>query len=180
MKLILHWLAVLALAAGCQHTRPASELRDEPAPGQPAGIDAQTAAQLLHTDGGFTLNEVYGNLAGSGDFAVSVYSERGERLDHVPSADEIIAFVHDRDDILSQPRNSLGGWCDGDGGGPPCYLDVSRTIQDRDLAVRLGKACNQISIAHLTTPIEFIQTGGTGAPLTGDALAACVALRDPS
>lgn len=119
-----------------------------------------------------------GNLSGSGLYAVSVYPEFGKSFDHIPNDRDISEFIDAHIILLREVRNSLGGWCEGEGGNPPCFLDISRTLSDQSLAVHLGQICNQVSVAVLAKPVEFIKTGGNGETLSGTKLDACKDLRN--
>lgn len=140
-------------------------------------LDIDLAARLLKTEGGFTVHGKRGDLARSDLYAVSVYPEYGQKLDHLPTHEEMLSFIRKNDTLLNREENSFGGWCEGEKGTAPCYLDISRTIPERDLALKLGRACGQLSVAFLgREKVEFINVEGSGSP--GEVSVACKTLRE--
>lgn len=139
------------LALACTHAAP----------------DPNMAHRLLVQDGGFTLHPRLGDLAGSGLFVVAAYPERTLRLERLPAEDEVRDYIAANATLLAREGHSVGGWCEEkQNAKKACFLDITLALSDRDQAVRLGKACNQISLAHLRTPeVALIETGGTGEAL---------------
>jgi hypothetical protein len=148
------------------------------APGSPTRTTPEIAAGLLASEGGFTLTPAGENLARSNLFAVAAYPERGQKYDFRPQAEHIATFSNDNSDVIAKQHHTLGGWCEGKDSTPPCYLDISIVVPSEDAAIAIGKACNQQSVAHLAPVIRFINTGGDGGALQGEALEACQRVRD--
>lgn len=126
----------------------------------------QVVGRIIDThdaDGGSTFNLYFGNLKGKKLYAVSVYPDRGRILQGKAIDPAILrAFIEENRDLLADPRNSIGTWYDADEG--LTYLDVSATLPDRQLTIRLGKKYNQVGIYDLGSG-RVIDTGGTGEPL---------------
>lgn len=123
----------------------------------------EASEQLLQSEGGFTVHMHKGNLAKSNFYAISAYPEHTRKLNRFPTRNDLKKYVEEKMSLLTLEENSLGGWCEGKGGTPPCFLDISRTILDRNRALELGRACDQKSVAFLgKDKVEFIEVGGTG------------------
>jgi hypothetical protein len=126
---------------------------------------AQAAAQIEHLHrehGGATFSLYFANVAGQELVAVSLYPERSVKVRgrFVPTR-RLQAFVAQNQDLLHDPRNAVGTWYNED--NDTTYLDVTATLPDREQAVALGRAYNQIAIYDLFRD-EEIETGGTGEP----------------
>jgi hypothetical protein len=124
-----------------------------------ADLSGQTVNQIvneLHSNGGATWNLSKGNMAGTDNYAVSIYPDRAQILDGV-DFDRVEEFIASNHDLLDNPENSFGAWTH-DG---KVYMDVVATVPDVAQAVELGKQHNQIAIWDLKNARE-IQTGGTG------------------
>lgn len=67
-------------------------------------------------------------------------------------------YVRTHADALSKPGAFIGGWTSKEG---KVYLDVSERVADRDQAIHLGKARNQIAVWDVHNKVEIL-TGGTG------------------
>lgn len=161
MKLHAFALSLLVLVGACVTTDP-----------EPNAAD-QLGVSLLEKSGGFTIDHFGKSLAESGLFAVSPYPERGEKFDRMPTALDIARFREKNGDLLERPKRNVGGWCEGKGNTPPCYLDVSVTVADEAKAVMIGKSCNQQSVAQLVREVRLISTGGDGSSISGEQLQVC-------
>ncbi len=131
------------------------------------------ALSLIEKNGGFTFDFYGKSLAESGLYAVSPYPERSIRFERALTGDDIAGFRESNQDLLAKPHHDLGGWCEGKESSPPCYLDVSVTLANEEVAVNLGAACNQQSVAQLTREVRFLPTGGDGKKISGEPLAQC-------
>jgi hypothetical protein len=116
--------------------------------------------ELHESEGGCTFNTYYGSVAGMRLYAVSVYAERGRVVSDRSLEPQIVRrFVLDNQDILVDPRNTMGTWFNEEDGDT--YLDVSTVIQSRREARALGRRYNQIAIFDLLTR-NAIETGASG------------------
>lgn len=105
-------------------------------------------------------NPYFGNLKEKKLYAVSVYPDRGKILQGQGIDPGILrAFIEENQDLLADPRNSVGTWFDADEG--LTYVDVSATLPGRQLTIRLAKKYNQIGVYDLESGV-VIDTGGTG------------------
>jgi hypothetical protein len=71
----------------------------------------------------------------------------------------VAAHVEANRDVYASPHTYIGGWNSPYTG--KVHLEPSRTIPDRDVAVKLGVARNQVSIWD-NHRMQDIPTGGTG------------------
>ncbi len=130
----------------------------------PPVLDVQTltrqAAAWLTASEGATFNLFFGNMAGQNLYAVSLYPERSVVIlgEAVPE-DLLQKFIEDNQDLLADPRNSIGLWYSDT--LHAIYLDVSATLPDKAEAVMLGERYNQEAIYDLGQD-EVLDTGGTG------------------
>lgn len=134
-------------------------LRETRASLKQADLSGQTVNQIvnaLHANGGVTWNLSKGNMAGTDNYAVSIYPDRAQILDGA-DFDTVEEYILSNSDLLENSENSFGAWSH-DG---KVYLDVVATIPDINKAVELGKQHNQIAIWGLKNG-EQISTGGTG------------------
>jgi hypothetical protein len=100
-------------------------------------------------NGGLTYNWKQNiNLGGQNYFAVAMYpqAERVIDLDDFSTMD-VRNYILDNRELLSDRRNSFGTWVDYE--TKKVYLDVSRTISDRDVALAIAKRNNQLAIFDL-------------------------------
>jgi hypothetical protein len=107
--------------------------------------------------GGSTFNMKGENLKGTDNFSVGMYPERGQIIEGPLTQQHVQDFIDKNHDLLSKPENSVGTW----GNEGKNYLDVVRAVPDRENAIQIAKANNQIAIYDLKTG-EEIPTGGTG------------------
>ncbi|MCL5265488.1 MAG: hypothetical protein M1343_09920 [Chloroflexi bacterium] len=143
-----------ALQADDVTTSDIIEYLSNPKLSLPKSLDTSDLVEQIteahNTDGGSTFNPYFGNLKGKKLYAVSVIDHRILR-----------AFIEENLDLLRDPRNSVGTWFDTD--EDLTYLDVSATLSDKQLTIRLGKKYDQIGIYDLESD-TVIDTGGTGEP----------------
>lgn len=118
-----------------------------------------TVMYLVNSTGGATYNTQKGNLAGTANYAVSIYPDRSMILPRSVTEKDLEEYAAKNSDLLNAPDNSLGVWHDTAGG--KYYLDVVVTIPDIEQAKELGRKHNQIAIFDLKNFVE-IPTGGTG------------------
>ncbi len=83
---------------------------------------------------------------------------RSEVYEHPPTAKDYQKFTAKNSDLLSKGANHIGVWQDPTG---KTFLDVSKSMSNRNAAVHMGRAENQQSIFDLKKMKE-IPTGGTG------------------
>lgn len=104
-------------------------------------------AELTSKNDGASFNLFKGDLAGTPHYAVSVFPERGEVIQGQATPEHIAAFVEKNQDLLQDPKNSIGTWFNKADG--KTYLDISVTTPDIKEAATLGKANNQLAIFDL-------------------------------
>jgi len=121
---------------------------------------AQQVTSWLTAHEGATFNLFFGNMAGQSLYAVSLYPERSVVLPGRDVPEDLLRkFIEDNQDLLADPRNSIGLWYSDT--LHAIYLDVSATLPDRAEAVSLGEWYNQEAIYGLGQD-EVLDTGGTG------------------
>jgi hypothetical protein len=108
---------------------------------------ASTVADLTRRNDGASFNLYKGDLFGTPHYAVSVYPERGEIVPGKASPEVIAKFVEKNQDLLQDPKNSIGTWFNKQDG--KTYLDISVTTPDIKEAATLGKAKKQLAIFDL-------------------------------
>jgi len=126
------------------------------------GLEAltQQVASWLTTHEGATFNLFFGNMAGQSLYAVSLYPERSAVIAGGAVPEDLVRkFIEDNQDLLADPRNSIGIWYSDT--LHAIYLDVSATLPDRVEAVSLGEWYNQEAIYDLGQD-EVLDTSGTG------------------
>lgn len=124
------------------------------------GIEADgEVAEILKSvqeTGGATYNMSRGNVAGQKLFAVATHPDRAVILNEPPTEESLNQYLSQNRDLLDADT-SLGVWVN----NGKTYLDIVTTIPDREKAIELGKANNQIAIFDLSN-FQEIPTGGTG------------------
>jgi hypothetical protein len=132
---------------------------------RPISVEKAVAQiERLHREsGGATFSLYFKDVVGQELFAVSLYPERSVQVRgrFVP-ARRLQAFLMQNQDLLRDPRNTVGTWYNED--DDTTYLDVTATLPDREQAITLGRQYNQIAVYDLLHE-EEIATGGTGEPL---------------
>lgn len=119
----------------------------------------QVASWLMFHEGA-TFDLFFGNMAGQNLYAVSLYPERSVVIPGGTIPEGLLQkFIEDNQDLLSDPRNSIGLWYSDT--LQAIYLDVSVTLPDKAEAVMLGERYNQEAIYDLGRD-EVLDTGGTG------------------
>lgn len=107
--------------------------------------------------GGASIHLYFGDLEGHMLLAVSLYPERTSGRE-LPS--ELIAgFCRQSHALLQDPRLVVGTWYNSD--EDVTYLDVTAVFVERQEAISLAEAYNQIAVYDLKEHSE-IQIGGTG------------------
>ena len=102
---------------------------------------------------GATLSLYFGDLSGMRLYAVSVCRDRSLTLQgQLLPPGALRAFIREREELLSDPRNSVGVW-----------FDVTTVVPDRDQAIAVGQRYNQVAIYDPDRQ-EAIEVGGTGEP----------------
>lgn len=113
---------------------------------------------LVKSTGGATWNFSQSkSLAGTENYAVSIYPEHTQIVDVELTPHILYTYITENKALLLKPENSLGIWKNGN----QYYLDVTLTIPDVEQAKELGRKHNQIAIFDLKNFVE-IPTGGTG------------------
>jgi hypothetical protein len=126
---------------------------------------AKLASEMTVKNGGSTLNLTRGNLAGTRNFAVSLFPELTQKIEGRPiTPADIQGFLDKNRQLLSDPRLSFGTWVDPNG---TTWLDIVATTPVKKNAMELAQRYNQKAIYNLKTG-EEIATGATGA--TGEML----------
>lgn len=110
---------------------------------------AELAAELLETNGGFTLDS--DGQSPSEGYAVAIYPDAEEIVtDATPG--RIREYITKWSDVLARDaRAHLGGWVD----AGRVYLDLSAVIPDLADALRIGREFAQIAIFDLATFTEI-------------------------
>ena len=137
----------------------------------PEPVNAEQAAEQilrLYERGGYqgaTFNLYFGDLSGQPLDAVALYSDLMLEPEPGRSVELRVlrALIVQNQDLLRDPRNSIGLWYD-EGSGL-LYLDVSATLPDHASAIGLGQQYNQIEVFDLMRG-ESITTGGTGEAIS--------------
>jgi hypothetical protein len=130
-----------------------------PPPRRATALAGEVAAWLTQNEGA-TFSLYFGNMAGLGLYAVSLYPERSVVVPRRSVDSPLLRrFVEDNADLLSDPRNGIGVWYSE--ALDAVYLDVSAILPSRQEAVALGERYNQEAIYDLALG-EVIDTGGTG------------------
>jgi len=89
-------------------------------------------------------------LSGEPFYAVAMYPECEQILtlkDFTP--DSIYQYAENHKDILKHTPNSIGTWIDE--ATDKVYLDISRVVSDKDIAIAIAKRTHQIAIFNLKT-----------------------------
>lgn len=110
-------------------------------------IAAQKALMLAEDTGGATFSLTNGNLAGTPAYSVSVYPERELILKGEPTTKAIEAYIEKNKDLLTNAEHSFGIWRDAETG--KTYLDVVKTLADKEVAMKLGLEHGQKAIFDL-------------------------------
>ena len=107
------------------------------------------------SNGGITYNlHLNASLAGLNYFAVAMYPDH-EKIVPVEDFDinTVRDYLLDNIDLLKDRRNSLGTWHNTDNN--MIYLDISRTISNKETAIDLGKKHKQLAIFDLANLEEI-------------------------
>jgi hypothetical protein len=120
-------------------------------------------ADLHNTEGGSTYNPRMGDMNGKDAFAVPAHPELSKVYEGTQVTPSLIESYMKEPKVAAalaaDPALSVGTWAN----EGKTYLDLSVTIPDREQAIALGKANNQIAIRDLKNGVD-INTGGTGTP----------------
>jgi predicted nucleic acid-binding protein len=137
---------------------------------------AENVLALHNANGGASYSLSQGNMVGTDNYAVSTNPERtviveGSKLDD----NQVSDYINKNADLLSQPDKVMGTWYNPD--DHSTYLDVTTLVSDKDTAIAMGKAANQIAIYSLKDvgvpgKDPEIKTGGTGRNPVDDKLLA--------
>ena len=130
-----------------------------PLPFTVSELTRQVSSWLVANEGA-TFNLFFGNMAGQSLYAVSLFPERSVVLPGRDIPEDLLRrFIWDNQDLLTDPRNSIGIWYSGT--SDAIYLDIAVTLPQRAEAISLGKQYNQEAIYDLGQDKVLI-TGGTG------------------
>lgn len=114
----------------------------------------------LESETGATFHPHFGEVSGQRLWAVAPYLERSRKTrDKARLPTRIRRFIEENEDLLDDPKHSLGVWYNTENG--TYYLDIVVTVPDREEAVLMGQRGNQIAIYDLEAGQEIF-TGGTG------------------
>lgn len=141
-----------------------SQTLDLPPPLSVEALAQQLSVWLTQHEGA-TFNLYFGSMAGQSLYAVSLYPERSVVISgHFVPDDLLRRFVEGNQDLLADPRHSIGIWYSA--ALEAIYLDVSATLPDQQEAIALGERYNQEAIYDLARD-EVIDTGGSGEEREG-------------
>ena len=128
---------------------------------------SKAAAKIIaamQTSTGVTFSLYFGQVQEQSLYAVSVYPEKSVFLPIEGFTQSLVEdFIRANRDLLSDPRNCVGVWYVRE--EDTLYLDVSTTLPNLEMAVRLGQEYNQIGIYDLQNG-KVIDTGGTGTEVS--------------
>ena len=111
-------------------------------------MDYKELIQATIKNGGATFNPAIDNFLSGQYYCVAMYPEKEtiiplENFNEESLKDFMIAnFI-----LLQDRRNSLGTWLDVDTDN--VYLDISRTLKDKETALKIAKKYNQLAIFDL-------------------------------
>lgn len=105
-------------------------------------LTVRMADALSVPDGGFSVDPRTGGDVAQG-FAVAVYADRERQIMGRVTRDDITSYVFGNADLLAGNGLVVGGWRDPSSG--IAYLDISRVVESRELAVALAKAHGQVA-----------------------------------
>ena len=119
-----------------------------------ADISGQVINEILkgiEANGGITYNISQGNLAGTDNYAVSIYPDREVITEGPVDFDRLENFIINNEDLLNDPKNSFGSWIN----NGKIYLDVIVTVPNKEEALRLAHQNNQLAIFDLKNMQEI-------------------------
>lgn len=113
-----------------------------------------TAIALRHAQhGGTTTNVIHGDLTGESFYSVSTYPDRERKVTGDLTSEELQRFYDSNLDLFKRTDVSLGTWLDRETGTH--YLDVVRTVRDREHALMLARQHKQLAIFDLAKGEEI-------------------------
>lgn len=124
-----------------------------------SGISSRTIS-----GGGISIHTKSGKEPKKG-YMVAAYTDRSQWISESDTKDAskrqaiIKDFMEKNKDVLSDPNNYLGTWYDTE--SKRISLDISRCVENKDEAIRMGRKYNQIAIWDVAN-FEEIATGGSG------------------
>ena len=111
--------------------------------------------QLTINNGGCTYSpKTHTNLSGKPFYVVSMYPECEKIIpkDKFTSS-HVLLYYCNHVELLRQESNSLGTWLNTD--NDMVYLDIVRTVSDKDEALTIAKDNNEIAIFDLLNMKEI-------------------------
>jgi SPP1 gp7 family putative phage head morphogenesis protein len=121
---------------------------------------AERIVDLHAAGGGSTYNLFTGDQAGQQLYAVSPFTDEGEKVRGKElMREDVEGYIRRYLNLLLDPRNNVGTWYNEADGFT--YLDISITLPDRALAEKVGREFNQIAIFDLKN-FDEINVGGMG------------------
>ncbi len=130
---------------------------------------AEVIARAFLKVNGATFSLYFGSMVNHPYFAVSIYQDAEARHSkwwngRSLSAFKLKTFIASNQELLREPRNSIGVWYDSE--NDRTFLEVTATLPFRDKvdyteAVRQGRGYNQVGIYDLEEE-AYIALGGTG------------------
>ncbi|HOV07051.1 MAG TPA: hypothetical protein PLV27_07320 [Anaerolineaceae bacterium] len=124
------------------------------------GDAADQILEIHEQTNGATFSLFHGNMVGKPYKSVSVFPDLGQKFAGKKiTKDQLVEFMSNHEELLRNEKVVVGTWFNPDDNRT--YLDFSVIIQDRELAISLGKKYNQIGIFDLEN-MEYIEVGGTG------------------
>lgn len=116
--------------------------------------------ELHKQTGGATFSLFHGDMQSKPYRSVSIFPDIYKSFDgNVITKKQLTAFVEKYEGLLRNEKIGIGTWYNETENAT--YLDFVALINDRDVAINLGKQYNQIGIFDLEK-MEYIEIGGTG------------------
>jgi hypothetical protein len=121
--------------------------------------------ELHKKDDGTTFSLYHGNMIGKPYRSVSIFPDISITINGKEITDQQIKkFISKYEGLAHNQKVGIGTWYNQDEG--VTYLDFVVLVQDRELAINLGKQYNQIGIFDLEK-MDYIKVGGTGKTISG-------------
>ena len=116
---------------------------------KPVTMVVEEILTLLASSEGVTYSRYFGDIRNQKLYAVSIYPEQSRKIPgRLQNRNILQTFLFENVDLLAEPRNCVGIWYDAE--QDATYLDVTTILPDREEAVQLGKAYNQIGLLFTT------------------------------
>lgn len=106
---------------------------------------AQVLLPMIKCNGGLTYSVTTGAIPDTG-FAVSIPGHE-ERFPWYLNESDLANYLKRHAEALKEPGAYLGAWLD----NGTWYLDVSRVVSTKEIALQLGSAWDQYAVTDLST-----------------------------